>query len=370
MKNDKYWVGLSMINGLGPINIQNLFRFFKTPEKIWSATLNELKQVDNIGENRAKKIIKKRNKLDLDKELEKLEEKNIKFILLKNREYPEILKNIYDPPPILYYKGKNIFQDTGLAVVGSRRSTSYGRRTARKIGYSLAQQGFTIISGMARGIDSHGHRGALDATGKTIAVLGSGLDYVYPPENKKLFEQIQENGAVISEFPPGTKPTSGNFPRRNRIISGLSRGVIVIEAAQRSGSLITASQALEQGREVFAVPGNIDRPQSKGTNNLIREGAKIVTKVEDVLEELFLYNDVENNKMKALYPELKQEEKEIIDLFTVNPELDLDQIVDNCNYDISKVNRLLLKLELKGILDKKPGKKYLFKGLQNLLKPI
>ena len=371
MVKDKYWVGLSMIKGLGPINIKNLLKYFKTPESIWFARRKELMKVKNIGQARAEQILKMREKIKLDHEMEMLYKKGIQYIVLKDKNYPKILKNIYDPPPILYYKGKNIFHNINLAVIGSRRSTSYGKRVAEKISYSLSQKGFTIVSGMARGIDSYGHKGALRATGKTIAVLGSGLDHIYPPENNDLFEQIQKKGAVISEFPPDTKPLSGNFPRRNRIISGLSRGVIVIEAAQRSGSLITAGQALEQGREVFAIPGNINRPQSKGTNNLIREGAKIVTKIEDILEEIYLYKELENNnKTKIMYPELNSDEKTIINIFTNEPELNIDQVVSCCNFNVSKVNRILLRLELKGVLEQSPGKKYVFKGLQNLLKPI
>jgi DNA processing protein len=370
MKEDKYWVGLSMIKGLGPINIRNLLDYFKTPRSIWFAARKELKMVKNIGQVRAETIVKVRNNINLTQEMEKLRENNIKYVLLKNKDYPQMLKNIYDPPPILYYKGKDIFQETSLALIGSRRSTSYGRKTAKKISYKLSQKGFVVVSGMARGIDSYGHRGALQASGRTIAVLGSGFNYIYPPENRKLCEQIQDEGAVISEFAPDTKPVAGNFPRRNRIISGLSRGVIVVEAAQRSGSLITANQALEQGREVFAVPGNIDRTQSQGTNNLIREGAKIVTKVEDVLEELFLYQEVENDKMRSLYPELNKSEEKIVNIFKHEPELSIDQIVSLCEFKVSRVNRILLKLELKGIVEQQPGKKYVFKGLQNLLKPI
>lgn len=370
MNQRKYWVGLSMVKGLGPIYINKLLQKYKRPSDIWEADDSMLKMIDGIGQKRLKKINEVRKNLDLDLELEKLAEKNIKFLTLNDEDYPGLLRNIYDPPPVLYYKGQEIFSELALAVIGSRRATVYGRKTAKRLAGRLAGRGITIVSGMARGIDSAGHRGALRAEGKTIAVLGSGIDYIYPPENGDLYEKIQSSGAVISEFPPGVKPVPGNFPRRNRIISGLAKGIIVVEAAKRSGALITTDFALEQGREVFAVPGNIDRSQSRGVNNLIKEGAVIVTEVDDILEELFLYNETEEKVEKAVYPELDKNEMELLEVFKREPELYFDQLYEITNFNKNKLSSYLLKMELKGLIKLKPGKKYVFKGLQKLLKPL
>ncbi|MFP4017525.1 MAG: DNA-processing protein DprA, partial [Halanaerobiales bacterium] len=270
-----------------------------------------------------------------------------------------------------------------VSIIGSRRCTTYGKKTAEKIAYQLANRGITVISGMARGIDTRAHIGALKAKGRTIAVLGSGLDIVYPSENKDLFEEIQKNATVISEYPPGVEPLAGNFPQRNRIISGLSLGVLVIEAASRSGSLITANLALEQGREVFAIPGNIDRPQSRGTNDLIKKGAKMVTGVEDILEELYLYKDsdqrdsnsvggdiVPADKERLIYPQLNDEERDILELFQNEVDLTIERLIQLTDKSPSKLNTILLKLELKGIISRGAGKKYSFMGLQSLLKPL
>jgi len=212
---------------------------------------------------------------------------NIKRISLKSGEYPENLKNIYKPPSEIYICGSILPQDkNAIAIVGTRRASSYGLEECRKLSYNLALRGITVISGMARGIDTAAHNGALQAGGRTIAVLGSGHNHIYPPENKKLYYEIIENGACVSEFKPDTRPFRTNFPRRNRIISGLAIGVVVVEAPERSGALITANFALEQGREVFAMPGNINSTKSSGTNKLIKEGAKLVEDVQDILDEL------------------------------------------------------------------------------------
>ncbi|MFW6389782.1 MAG: DNA-processing protein DprA, partial [Halanaerobiales bacterium] len=343
MKSNHYWLALTKINGLGPIRINKLLKHFGDPQSIWKASENQLKQVDSIFKL-AEKIVEQRKIINIDKLLKDLDKNNIKYITLDDDNYPEQLKNIYDPPPVIYYKGNNILSSFSVAVIGSRRCTAYGRKTAEKISYELSQKGLTIVSGMARGIDTKGHIGSLKAKGNTVAVLGSGLDIIYPPESKELFNEIQNNGMVISEFPPGVEPVSGNFPQRNRIISGLSRGVIVIEAAARSGSLITADLALEQGRELFAVPGNINRIRSQGTNKLIQKGAKLVTGVDDVLEELFLYNDNKVNleDKKNIYPELSAEEEELIKIFEDNNEIQINDIIEVSKKTAAEVNSLLL----------------------------
>ena len=365
----KYWLGLSMIKGLGPLRINTLLECFGDPGSIWKAPKNKLHNIKGVGKA-AQNIVKQRQEPDLEKILKRLEQKRISFITINEEKYPEILKTIHDPPPVIFYKGNFSFNRPAIAIVGSRRCTGYGKKVAKKIAYKLVQRGITVISGMARGIDTSSHLGALKGKGKTVAVLGSGLDHIYPPENKDLFKEIQHDGCVISEFPPGVEPLSKNFPRRNRIISGLSKGTVVVEASNRSGSLITSNLALEQGREVFAVPGNISRPQSQGTNDLIKKGAKIVTEVSDILEELFLYNDYPSSKEKATYPQLTDEEEKIIKVLQLEETMHINDIIKSVELNAGQVNTILLKLELKGLVSKEEGKKYSFETLQNLLKPI
>jgi len=367
-----YWLALSMIEGIGPVRLSKLIQHFGKPASIWEASERDLSRVNGIG-ILARNIVEQRRNIEINNVLDKLEKNRIQFVTQNEDNYPQILKNIYDPPPVLFYKGEYILDDNIIAIVGSRRSTTYGRQTAERLAYELAIRGITVISGMARGIDTHSHLGALKTGGKTIAVLGSGLDIIYPPENRDLFQQIQESGMVISEFPPGVMPLPGNFPQRNRIISGLSLGVVVIEASSRSGSLITAELALEQGKEIFAVPGNIDQPQSRGTNNLIKNGAKLVTNIDDILEELFIYNDVDSKQKKVnhfIYPELSSEEENIIKIFQEKRELHINSIIEHSRKSAAQINTILLKLELKGLVKREPGKKYSFLGLQNLLKPL
>lgn len=368
MDDKKYWIGLSKIKGLGPIFISKLLKKFKTPKKIWEINQNELRKISGLGHKKTEKIISSRNKLNLDREMDKLKESNIKFVTLNDDKYPKLLKEIYDPPPVLYYKGNGNFHGNFIAIVGARRASLYGKKTAMNLASKLAARGITIVSGMARGIDSAGHKGAIRVSGNTIAVLASGVDYVYPPENNDLYKNILKSGLIISEFPPGVKPIPGYFPRRNRLISGLCQGVIVVEAAYKSGSLITSDFALEQGREVFAVPGNIDRTQSKGCNNLIKEGAKIVTSYQDVIEEMFFYDNTENNEVN--YPELSKQEEKVIKIFQINNELYFDQIYEMTDIDKNSLSSVLLKLELKELIELNSSKKYVFKGLQKLLKPL
>lgn len=382
VKDNHYLLGLSCVPGLGAIKIKDLLECFGDVASVWYASTRELKRVEGIG-LLAEEIVKHREKVNIDALVKNLEKENIGYITILDDNYPEILKNIYDPPPVLFYKGELSFEEPAVAIVGSRRSTGYGRKVAEKLAYELAQRGITIVSGLARGIDTHGHLGALKARGRTIAVTGSGLDIIYPPENKKLYNQIVEKGLVLSEYPPGVKPHPGNFPRRNRIISALSLGVVVVEAARRSGSLITADLALEQGKEVFAVPGNIDRPGSQGTNNLIKLGARLVTGVNDILEELFLFKETKFTGTSApdnlvsresgkgvIYPELNEEEKRLIEIIQEETELHINEIIERSGWPAARVNTVLLKLELKGLISREPGKKYSFLGLQNLLKPL
>jgi len=368
-----YWLALSTIRGLGAKRMKNLLQYFGNPVSIWQASRKELENI--IGSQAlASKIVAEREKIDLDHLLEVLDKNKIGFLTVFDEDYPGPLKNISDPPPVLYYKGELNFSFPAVAIVGARGCSNYGKKVAENFACQLAERGVVVISGLARGIDTYAHIGALRAKGKTIAVIACGLDIVYPPENKKLYMEIQHEGSLLSEYPPGVEPLSGHFPQRNRIISGLSQGILVVEAADRSGSLITAAIAREQGRKLFAIPGNIDRPQSRGCNKLIKEGAKLVTKVEDVLEELFLYRgdlDISNGKNKEItYPVLSPEEKEVLKLFEKELELTVDEIIRLTEKSPATVNTILLQLELKGLLSRGPGKKYSFMGLQSILKPI
>ncbi len=282
MDETSAFVGLNMIKGIPPLKLNLLLKKIKDPFSASYASLSKIiePQVVEI-------ICEERKKIDPKREIQLAKEKGIRIITIKDDEYPENLKTISDPPIVLYIKGKIILQDRlSIAIVGSRSASSYGKSVCCMFARGLSKLGFTIVSGMARGIDTYSHRACLEANGRTIAVLGSGLLNVYPTENKPLFDEISENGAVISEFPLDTKPLSDNFPRRNRIIVGLSLGCLVVEAKEKSGALITARLAMESGREVFAVPGEIMKETSKGTNKLIKEGVKPVSDVVDIIEEL------------------------------------------------------------------------------------
>ena len=287
MKDIEYWIWLSRIEGLNPKFLNDLLHKYNSPKIIWNKTKQELledgikgKYVDEITNNIYRK--------NLDKYLNYIKENKIEIITIKDKEYPDKLKVIYDPPIVLYIKGnKNILNDKSMAIVGCRLCTKYGENVSKKLAYNLSYNNINVISGLAKGIDSFAHKGCLTGNAKTIAVVGCGLDRVYPEENIELFNDIvKNNGAIISEYIIGTKPIAKNFPRRNRIISGLSDGVIVVEAREKSGTLITVDFALEQGKTVYAIPGNIDNSNAYGTNNLIKQGARIVTCMQDILEDL------------------------------------------------------------------------------------
>ncbi len=287
MQDLRYWVALSELEDVGPVLSKKLLSVFETPEKIFGAEMTDLLSVEGIGINRAKNIKEFPFWKNVDRHLKVLREKDIKVVDINNPLYPDMLRQIEDAPVVLYVKGEIKPEDRyAIAIVGSRKPTSYGVTVAESISEELASMGFTIVSGMARGIDAISHKGAIRAGGRTIAVLGSGIDIPYPAENKGLMDKIATSGYILSEFPPGTSPDKENFPRRNRIISGLSFGVLVIEATSDSGSLITAGYALEQGREVFAVPGNITSPASAGTNELLKKGAILTRNAEDIVKEL------------------------------------------------------------------------------------
>lgn len=287
MEDIEYWIWLSRIEGLNPKFLNDLLEKYKNPKIIWSKTKEEL-IVDEIKEKYVNEITNSIYRENLDKYLKYMNENSIEIITIKDKEYPDKLKVIYDPPVVLYIKGnKKILNEKSMAIVGCRQCTKYGENVAKKLSYNLSLNNINVISGLAKGIDSFAHKGSLFAKGKTIAVVGCGLDRVYPEENKVLFNEIiKTNGAIISEYIIGTKPLAKNFPKRNRIISGLASGVIVVEAREKSGTLMTVDFALEQGKTIYAVPGNIDNLNSYGTNELIKQGAKIVTRMQDILEDL------------------------------------------------------------------------------------
>lgn len=280
---------LNMVEDMGSVRTRALLRDFGSFSRVFQAKEDEFAKVKEIGQKRAPKIIQGIKDVDIRKELKLIKRHRVRVMTFLDDDYPKNLKNIYDPPVVLYIKGEILPQDDiAVAIVGSRLASFYGIQSAERLGFELGSRGITIVSGLARGIDSSAHKGALKANGRTLAVLGSGLGNIYPEEHRGLAEKISESGAVISEFPMMTIPEKGNFPKRNRVISGLSMGVVVVEAAERSGALITSDCALEQGREVFAVPGKVDSVTSKGTNKLIKQGAKLVGAADDILEELHL----------------------------------------------------------------------------------
>jgi DNA processing protein len=354
-----YWLALSLTPGVGSILIKRLLDRFKTPEAVFRASLKELVRIEGLGEKVAGEIRKGPSDKAVKRELSLLEKTGGKVVTLKDGDYPTRLKDIYDPPALLYLRGEfRIEDELAVAIVGSRKTSAYGREVTEKIGEDLARHGVTVVSGMARGIDSVAHKGALQGGGRTIAVLGCGVDVIYPPENRNLFYQIIEQGAILSEFPMGSPPEGGHFPRRNRIISGLSIGVVIVQASSESGSLITAGYALEQGREVFAVPGNVGAEGSRGTNQLIKEGAKLVESSDDILEEILPQWRREGETAQKGDPavlSLTESEKTLYGLLGETP-LHIDAIIRESRLDPGRVSSLLLNLELKGLISQWPGK--------------
>lgn len=353
------WLALHMIQGLGNIAMKKLLDRFQEPEQIFQASMAELSEVDGIKEDIARLIIEKRYSGDPEKELKKAEDQGIRLLTYYDPAYPVLLREIYDPPMVLFIKGNDIPNNrTFISVVGSRNATSYGQKAAEKIGQGLARRGLGVVSGMARGIDSSSHWGCLEGKGFTIAVLGTGADVIYPVSNRKLYEQISIKGAIISEFPMGAPPVPNNFPMRNRIISGLSRGTVIVEATKNSGSLITAALALEQGRELFAVPGSINSFKSIGCHYLIKQGAGLVENADDILEALGMnYPYVPKTDTFKETPVVAMDEAETA-LYNIIGDypLHIDQIARDGDMEPGEVSSLLMKMELKGVIRQLPGK--------------
>ncbi len=369
------WLKLIRADSLGPITFYKLLKHFGSIDRALGASVSEMTKIDGIGFKTAERIVSTRDKFDVTKELELANKLDVWIIHFEDKRYPPVLKQIYDPPPVLYVKGTLNRQDSlAISIVGTRLCSLYGQEQASRLAHFLSAAGFTIVSGMARGIDTASHQGALAAKGRTIAVQGCGLASVFPPENKRLFELITESGACISELPLQYEPLSENFPPRNRIIAGLSLGTIVIEAPINSGALITARVALENNREVMAVPGKIDSPLSKGSHQLIKEGAKLIESVEDVMDALGyigqqLQNHVSSSVKQAhermekpLFDagqlNLNESEKTIYNRLTKEPS-HIEQIIAETNLPPGSINAALVSLQLKGLIKQLPTNLYL-----------
>ena len=337
-----------MIPGIGRVKFALLEKYFGSLERAWHAGAAELKRA-GLDDRAVHAVTAARPKLSLDREMERLERYGVQVFTHHDPGYPARLKEIYDFPPVLYVKGQLLPQDEWcLAVVGTRRATAYGRQVTEEMVADLVRSKITIISGLARGIDSVAHRSALDNGGRSVAVFGCGLDMVYPRENAELARRVMERGALVSEYPLGTKPRPENFPRRNRIMGGISLGVLVIEAGNTSGAIITAQLALEQNREIFAVPGSIFSPASLGTNHLIQEGAKLVRSYTDILEELNLTAVARQMEIKEIIPPTDTETI-LLKHLGVDP-VHIDEVCRNSNLSISQVSSTLAMMELKGLV--------------------
>ena len=355
MERKIFWVSLALA-GLTPIRLKKVMEEIKDIEEIFSLSYEQLIKM-KVPSKTAEKIVNWK-KLPWEEEIKKSEKENVKLITIEDENYPELLKEIHDPPYLLYVKGNLERKFYGIGIVGTRNPTFYGLKMAEKFAMELSSFGFIIISGLARGIDTAAHTGTIKVKGKTIGVLGSGFDHFYPPENIGLVEKIIENnGAVITEFPFGTFPEKRNFPMRNRIISGLSKGIIVVEAGQKSGALITANLALEQGREVFAIPGKVDTLTSKGTNQLLKEGAILVENANDIIEELNI--EIKKEERKETKSEIKLNEMEKKVYETIKEKINIEKLLSITGIEYPVLSKILLTLQLKGLIKELPGKIYI-----------
>ena len=357
----KYWLAWNKISDIGPKRFYKLLEYFGSTDIAWQAKSGEINKILNLSPKISSRLFDEKNNIIPEREIEVINKNKVNVLTIEDDLYPKNLKTIHYPPPVLYFKGTILESDkNSISIVGSRKATYYGKMVAEKISKDLALAGLTIISGMARGIDTAAHKGALLVNGRTIAVLGCGVDYIYPPENRRLAQEIQKSGAVISEFPLTALPERQNFPRRNRVISGLSLGTVVVEAAEKSGALITADFALEQGREVFAIPGNINSPLSNGSHNLIKQGAKLVDNYQDILEEIHvtLPQKTAEKEIAKENTSLTEEEKILYRIIAKEP-TQIDEIIGESKLSASKVSEILLNLELKDLIKEIEGKRYI-----------
>ena len=357
------WLALARVKGLGAVGFKKLAASFADPTDAFSASSAELEQVEGLHREAIDGLVNFSGWVEIDDELQRIRNAGVGIVPFTSQEYPARLRMITDPPPFLYIKGDLRGEDErAVAIVGSRSASDYGRRVARDLSRGLVSCGFTVVSGMARGIDGAAHESALKAGGRTIAVLGSGVERAYPAEHEQLYQNIAKNGVVISELPVGTRPMAFNFPARNRLISGLSLGVVVVEATEKSGSLITAALALEQGREVFAVPGEAGASRSRGAHRLIRQGAKLVETVDDIVEEIAPQlarpaAGMTERPPRVLPPNAAESSRKIFALLQDNP-LQVDQVIERSGLSVAQVLEVLLDLELQGFVRQSPGKLY------------
>jgi DNA processing protein len=348
MDDLRYWLGFNLVRGIGPVRLGTLLKVFGDVRAAWEAPEQALREL-RLSRRALKNLLKARRQVDLDEVLRSVERSGAHVMTWDSPDYPHLLRQIPDAPPVLFVRGEITPADEwAVAVVGTRKATVYGREVARRLAGDLARNGVTVVSGLARGVDGVAHKAALEAGGRTIAILGSGVDYIYPAEHRRLAEEIVEQGALLSSYSLGTRPEASNFPARNRIISGLSLGTLVVEAGRKSGALITADFALDQGRDVFAVPGSILSPASAGCNRLLREGAHVVTEVRDVLEVLHLDHLAEKQVAREILPDNPTEAK-ILDCLSAEP-LHLDRLARAAALPIEEISSALVMMELKGMV--------------------
>ena len=370
----KYWLGLNMVPGVGAVTYRKLLNVFHDPEEVFSAHFSSFRSIPGLPEKTIANIVQFDVERAVQQECEAILSSGAHIVTWEDEDYPDALKNIFDPPPVLYVKGRRLHaHDVMVAIVGSRKSSTYGRSVADQLARQFALKGVTVVSGMARGIDSAAHRGAMHAGGQTIAVLGCGVDVVYPPEHADLYQEIVQKGTLLSELPMTTKPDRRNFPARNRIISGLSLATIVVEAGEQSGALITADMALEQGRDVFAVPGNITSGSSKGTNHLIKQGAALIEHADDVLNAIS--SEIRRELHQDTQPELPLQsaqpgllspsiplaltphEATIFNIVSTEP-MHIDEVAMQAQLTSGIVSATLMMLEMKNLVRQLAGKMF------------
>ena len=364
MDSKEAFIALNMVEHVGPVRVRQLLEHFGEAPSILGASRSQLLQVRGIGEEVADSIAGWEKNIDLNGELKRIQDYGCHILTQDDEHYPELLKQIYDPPIVLYVKGELTAKDkNSVAMVGSRMTTHYGIEIARKLAYQLAYIGVTVVSGGARGIDTAAHQGVLSAKGRTIAVLGTGINIIFPTENAELFQRISESGAVITQFPFNRKADKQSFPIRNRIVAGMTMGTVVVEANLTSGALITANMAVEYGRQVFAVPGRIDSPRSKGCHELIKKGAKLCEGAEDILSEFEYLFPTSNRPAGAsetgMLPSisLSETEQKIYDALS-KEESSTDEVIRRCGLPSSTVSVALLGLEMKRLIRQLPGKMF------------
>ena len=360
MTDTEAHIALNMVPKLGPVRLRSLLDVFETPQRILSATAAELERVDGIGPEAAKSIAAWEKKVDLDAELNRIAYFGARVLIPADDEYPELLRTIHDPPIALYVWGRLEERDRhAVGIVGTRKPSHYATECAKKFGYQLAYSGLTVFSGLARGIDTAAHQGALAAKGRTVAVLGSGLNYIYPPQNRELAEKIADGrGAVITEFPMTVQPDKQTFPMRNRIVAGCSFGLLVVEAGVNSGALITANQSADQGRAIYAIPGRIDNPVALGSNKLIQQGAKLVQSAQDILDDMgMLFRDEPDLAAPAAPADLSDGERTVLSTLD-GDETHIDTIASRSGLPISVVASTLLALEMRRLVKQLPGSRF------------